>query len=149
MSSVVATRLEVVFRVLTSTFAATGAMFFLFPNDFVGALNDVGAFLQLPPAPDLQGLWLLLGRAYLVAVTAVAFLIAGDPIGRRSMMVPLGLGTAAGSLMALVYFFAFERYFLHLAAFFLAGTLAAMVLGAWVVASREALKGGSSSGAAV
>ncbi|MCX8072440.1 MAG: hypothetical protein N3C12_08315 [Candidatus Binatia bacterium] len=128
--------LGLVYRVLAWTFGLVGALFFLFPDGTVDALNAVGRPLGFPPAPHLaHRFWLSLGVAYMAAVTALAALIAKAPTERRLLMVPLAIGKATSSLTCLWFFAAFDRYFIYLANFLVDASLALL---AWLTYAATA-----------
>src|SRR5213080_4669994 len=79
--------LHLLFAGLALAFAATGLLFFLFPDGTVRALNAAGSPLGFPPAPpSALRFWLSLGLAYMVLVTLLAAQIARDPRGRAHLM---------------------------------------------------------------
>src|SRR5947207_15935308 len=83
--------LRVLFAGLALAFAATGLLFFLFPDGPVRALNAAGSPLGFPPAPpSALRFWLSLGLAYMVLVTLLAAQIARDPRGHAQLMPPPG-----------------------------------------------------------
>src|SRR2546425_622234 len=124
--------LRVLFAGLALAFAATGLLFFLFPDGTVRALNAAGSPLGFPPAPpSALRFWLSLGLAYMVLVTLLAAQIARDPRGRAHLMPLLAAGKATSSLTCAGYFVFSLPAFLYLANALVDGALALVALGAW------------------
>jgi len=129
------------FTALAVAFAATGLLFFLFPDGTVRTMNAVGRPVGFPPAPpSALRFWLSLGLAYMVLVTLLAAAIARDPRGRAGLMPILAAGKATSSLTCLGYFVAARPHFIYLANAVVDGSIALGVLGAWaaVWATSEA-----------
>src|SRR5213080_3252273 len=140
--------LHLLFAGLALAFAATGLLFFLFPDGTVRALNAAGSPLGFPPAPpSALRFWLSLGLAYMVLVTLLAAQIARDPCGRAHLMPLLAAGKATSSLTCAGYFVLSMPAFIYLANALVDGSLALVALGAWAVvwvtdeapAARDAL----------
>src|SRR5881628_1948881 len=92
------------FAGLAVAFAATGLVFFLFPDGTLGVLNAAGSPLGFPPAPpSALRFWLSLGLAYMVLVTLLAAQIARDPRRRAHLMPLLAAGKATSSLTCAGY----------------------------------------------
>jgi len=126
--------LRVLFAGLALAFAATGLLFFLFPDGTVRALNAAGSPLGFPPAPpSALRFWLSLGLAYMVLVTLLAAQIARDPRGRAHLMPLLAAGKTTSSLTCAGYFVFSLPAFLYLANALVDGALALVALGAWAV----------------
>src|SRR6266516_2144347 len=106
------------FAGLAVAFAATGLVFFLFPDGTLGVLNAAGSPL---------------GLAYMVLVTLLAAQIARDPRGRAHLMPLLAAGKATSSLTCAGYFVLSMPAFIYLANALVDGALAAIALGAWAV----------------
>lgn len=122
--------LRPLYRILAWTFGVVGALFFLFPNGTIDALNAAGLYLGFPPAPHISHrFWLSLGVAYMGVVTALAALLAAAPTERRLLMVPLALGKATSSLTCLWFFLSEAHYFVYLANFLMDASLALL---AWL-----------------
>lgn len=148
MRTVVERRLALLFRALATAFALVGAVFLVWPDPTIEFMNRIGTVLAMPEAPAMtHRFWLSLGTAYMATVTALAWMIANNPLGRRSMMLALAVGKATSSLTCLWFFLGYERYFVYLANFVVDGSLVAIVLGAWVVAGRAG--GGASEPATI
>ena len=126
--------LRLLFAGLAVAFAATGLVFFLFPDGTLGVLNAAGSPLGFPPAPpSALRFWLSLGLAYMVLVTLLAAQIARDPRGRAHLMPLLAAGKATSSLTCAGYFVLSMPAFIYLANALVDGALAAIALGAWAV----------------
>ena len=123
--------LRILFVGLAVAFAATGLLFFLFPDGTIRALNAAGSPFGFPPAPaSALRFWLSLGLAYMVLVTLLAAAIARDPRGRADLMPILAAGKATSSLTCLGYFVAAQPAFVYLANALVDGSLAILVLAA-------------------
>jgi len=126
--------LRLLFAGLALAFAATGLLFFLFPDGTVRALNAAGGPLGFPPAPpSALRFWLSLGLAYMVLVTLLAAQVARDPRGRAHLMPLLAAGKATSSLACASYFVFSMPAFIYLVNALVDGSLAAVALGAWAV----------------
>src|SRR6059058_3326039 len=126
--------LRLLFAGLAVAFAATGLVFFLFPDGTLGVLNAAGSPLGFPPVPpSALRFWLSLGLAYMVLVTLLAAQIARDPRGRAHLMPLLAAGKATSSLTCAGYFVFSLPAFLYLANALVDGALALVALGAWAV----------------
>jgi hypothetical protein len=126
--------LRLLFTALAVAFAATGLLFFAFPDGTVRALNAAGRPLGLPPAPtSALRFWLSLSLAYMMLVTLLAAAIARDPRRQASLMPILAAGKATSSLTCLGYFVASSPAFIYLANALVDGTLALVVAGAWAL----------------
>ena len=124
--------LRLVFGALALAFAATGLLFFLFPDGTVRALNAAGRPLGFPDAPpSALRFWLSLGLGYMVLVTILAATIARDPRRHAALMPILAAGKATSSLTCLGYFIASSPAFIYLANALVDGSLALIALGAW------------------
>lgn len=123
-------------RLLAWTFAAVGLIFLLAPNGTVRTINAAGSLFRVfPPAPE-SGLrfWLSLGFAYMALVTVLAWRIADDPRGNRTLMPVLATGKFASSFTCLLFFLFHEPTFLYLLNFLVDGSIVVIVLGcyAWL-----------------
>lgn len=124
--------LSFLFAGLAIAFGVTGALFFLFPDSTIEALNAAGSVLGLPPAPpSALRFWVSLSTAYMVLVTLLAAAIARAPRARAHLMPILAAGKATSSLTCLGYFAATEPAFVYLANGLVDGSLALVALGAW------------------
>jgi hypothetical protein len=126
--------LRLAFAALAVAFAATGLLFFLFPDATIRTLNAAGGPFGFPPAPaSALRFWLSLGVAYMVLVTLLAATIARDPRGRAHLMPILAAGKATSSLACLGYFVGSSPAFVYLLNAIVDGSLALFTLAAWGV----------------
>src|SRR3989442_11138005 len=124
--------LRLLFTALAAAFAATGLLFFCFPDATVATLNAAGRPFGFPPAPASPlRFWLSLAVAYMMLVTLLAAAIARDPRGRADLMPILAAGKATSSLTCAGYFVASSPAFIYLANALVDGTLALTALGAY------------------
>ncbi len=148
MPEPLARALRLLFAALAVAFAATGILFFLFPDATIRALNAAGRPLGFPPAPASElRFWLSLAVAYMVLVTLLAAAIARDPRGRVHLMPILAAGKATSSLTCLGYLVASSPAFIYLANFLVDGSLALIVIGAWGIARATDDAGDAREGA--
>jgi hypothetical protein len=125
-------RLCLLFTALAAAFAATGLLFFCFPDGTIVTLNAVGRAIGLPPAPpSALRFWLSLAVAYMVLVTLLAASIARDPRGRAHLMPILAAGKATSSLTCFGYFVGRQHAMIYLTNALVDGSLALIVLAAW------------------
>ena len=149
MKTVVEARLTLVYRGLILAFGSVGLAFFIFPDGTIDVMNQLGAQFGLPEAPHLaHRFWLSLGSAYMAVVTTLAWLIATDPVGRRPMMIALGVGKAVSSLTCLLYFIQYDYYFIYLLNFLVDGSLVLLAALTYGVACKEARRSGGAGGGA-
>src|SRR3989442_6122975 len=137
--------LRLLFTALAAAFAATGLLFFCFPDATVATLNAAGRPFGFPPAPASPlRFWLSLAVAYMMLVRLLAAAIARDPRGRADLMPILAAGKATSSLTCAGYFVASSPAFIYLANALVDGTLALTVLGAyglvWATAATGAAR---------
>ena len=124
--------LRLLFSALAVVFAATGLLFFLFPDGTIRFLDAVGRPLGFPDAPvSPLRFWLSLAVAYMVLVTLLAAAIARDPRDRAPLMPILAAGKATSSLTCLGYFVGAASAFVYLLNALVDGSLALVVLAAW------------------
>jgi len=125
--------LRFLFRALALAFGTTGLLFFLFPDGTIRFLDAVARPLGFADAPlSALRFWLSLAVAYMVLVTLLAAEIARDPRGRAHLMPILAAGKATSSLTCLGYFVASSPTFVYLLNALVDGSLAVIVLAAWV-----------------
>src|SRR2546428_7752137 len=97
--------LRLLFAGLAVAFAATGLVFFLFPDGTLGVLNAAGSPLGFPPAPpSALRFSLSLGLAYMLLATLLAAQIAREPPGRPHLMPLLAARKPTASLTSTAYF---------------------------------------------
>lgn len=129
---------RVVMLGLAATFAVVGVLFIATPGGVAGRLDDIGGWLgDFAPAPATgMKLWLALGFAYMMVITAAALLVASDVARYRHVLLVLAVGKAASSLAAGAYFVFDDDVFIYLANFVVDGALVAVMLGCWALAGR-------------
>ena len=124
---------RLIFRLLAVTFGVVGAIFLLFPNGTVRAINATGSIFRVfPPAPesDLR-FWLSLGVSYMALVTVLAVLIQKDPTRYRHLMPVLAVGKFSSSFTSLLFFVFTSPTFLYLSNFLVDGSITLLVLGCY------------------
>jgi hypothetical protein len=102
-------------RLLAIGFAVTGFFFIAWPDGTLARLTEFGDnFGDFTAAPETdERLWLSLGFAYMVVITALAWIASTDPVRHRPMLLALAAGKAASSVTSLV-FFAQDDVFVYL-----------------------------------
>ncbi|MGH2984690.1 MAG: hypothetical protein ACRDK5_10650 [Solirubrobacterales bacterium] len=93
-------------RLMAIGFAITGFFFIAWPDGTLARLTEFGEnFGDFTPAPETdQRLWLSLGFAYMVVITALAWIASTDPVRHRPMLLALAVGKAASSATSLIFF---------------------------------------------
>src|SRR5262249_52073052 len=93
-------------------------------------------FGNFTPAPKTdERLWLSLGFAYMVVITAIALIASTDPVRHRPMLLALAAGKAASSITSLIFFIE-DDVFVYLLNGTVAGLLAAPSRPLGVLAGR-------------
>jgi len=94
-------------RLMAIGFAVTGFFFIAWPDGTLARLTEFGDhFGDFEPAPETdERLWLSLGFAYMVVITALAWIASSDPVRHRPMLLALVAGKAASSITSFVFFF--------------------------------------------
>ena len=94
-------------RLMAIGFAITGFFFIAWPDGTLARLTEFGDnFGDFAPAPETdERLWLSLGFAYMVVITGLALVAAGDPVRHRPMLLVLAAGKAASSTTSFVFYF--------------------------------------------
>lgn len=102
-------------RLLAIGFAVTGFFFIAWPDGTLARLTEFGDnFGDFTAAPETdERLWLSLGFAYMVVITALAWIASTDPVRHRPMLLALAAGKAASSATSVV-FFAQDDVFVYL-----------------------------------
>jgi hypothetical protein len=102
-------------RLMAIGFAITGFFFIAWPDGTLARLTEFGEdFGDFAPAPETdERLWLSLGFAYMVVITALAWIASTDPVRHQPMLLALAAGKAASSVTSLV-FFAQDDVFVYL-----------------------------------
>lgn len=125
-------------RILAATFALVGILFIAAPDGVIESLERsgelFGAFAAAPET-DLK-LWLGLGFAYMMVITALAFVVQLDVARFRPLLLVLAIGKAASSLAALGFFLFDRNVYAYLLNFVVDGGLVLVALGCWVLAGR-------------
>src|SRR5918994_6956503 len=118
-------------------FALVGFFFIAWPDGTLARLTEFGDnFGDFTPAPETdERLWLSLGFAYMVVITALAWIASTDPVRHRPMLLALAAGKAASSATSVV-FFAQDDVFVYLLNGIVDGTLVGATLLLYALASR-------------
>jgi hypothetical protein len=124
-------------RLMAIGFAITGFFFIAWPDGTLARLTEFGDnFGDFTPAPETdERLWLSLGFAYMVVITALAWIASTDPIRHQPMLLALAAGKAASSITSLV-FFAQDDVFVYLLNGIVDGSLVGAALLLYVLAGR-------------
>ncbi len=87
-------------------FALVGFFFIAWPDGTLARLTEFGDnFGDFAAAPQTdERLWLSLGFAYMMVITALALIAASDVVRYRPMLLALAAGKAASSITSLVFF---------------------------------------------
>jgi hypothetical protein len=93
-------------RLMAIGFAVTGFFFIAWPDGTLARLTEFGDnFGDFAVAPETEErLWLSLGFAYMVVITALCAIAQSDPVRHRPMLLALAAGKAASSVTSLVFF---------------------------------------------
>ncbi len=124
-------------RLMAVGFAVTGFFFIAWPNGTLDVLSDlgddIGSFTRAPNTDER--LWLSLGFAYMVVITAIALIAQTDPVRHRPMLLALAAGKAASSITSLIFFVQDDVF-----AYLLNGIVDGLLVGAslllWALAGR-------------
>ena len=94
-------------RLMALGFAVTGFFFIAWPDGTLARLTEFGNhFGDFTDAPKTdERLWLSLGFAYMVVITALTLIAASDVVRYRPMLLALAAGKAASSITSLIFFF--------------------------------------------
>src|ERR687891_1265778 len=86
-------------RLMAAGFAITGFFFIAWPDGTLERLTELGGHLGFDtPAPKTdERLWLSLGFAYMVVITAIALIAQTDVVRHRPMLLALAAGQAGAS----------------------------------------------------
>jgi hypothetical protein len=124
-------------RLLAIGFAITGFFFIAWPDGTLARLTEFGDnFGDFTPAPETdERLWLSLGFAYMVVITALCLVAQADPVRYREMLLALAAGKAASSITSIV-FFAQDDVFVYLLNGIVDGSLVFASLLLWSLAGR-------------
>jgi hypothetical protein len=93
-------------RLMAIGFAVTGFFFIAWPDGTLARLTEFGDnFGDFTTAPKTdERLWLSLGFAYMVVITALALIAQADVVRYRPMLLALAAGKAASSITSFVFF---------------------------------------------
>jgi hypothetical protein len=124
-------------RLLAAGFALTGFFFIAWPDGTLARLTELGNHLgDFSAAPKTEErLWLSLGFAYMVVITAICLIAQADPVRHRPMLLALAAGKAASSLTSLVFFIE-DDVFVYLLNAIVDGSLVGASLLLYSVAGR-------------
>src|SRR5918996_5214072 len=86
-------------RLMALGFAVTGFFFIAWPDGTLARLTEFGDnFGDFTPAPETdERLWLSLGFAYMVVITALTLIAQADVVRHRPMLLALAAGQAGAS----------------------------------------------------
>ncbi|HEY7121267.1 MAG TPA: hypothetical protein VH329_01790 [Solirubrobacterales bacterium] len=93
-------------RLMAIGFAITGFFFIAWPDGTLARLTELGhhfGFHTSAPKTE-ERLWLSLGFAYMVVITALAWIASSDVVRYRPMILALAAGKAASSITSWIFF---------------------------------------------
>jgi hypothetical protein len=93
-------------RLMAVGFAITGFFFIAWPDGTLARLTELGhhfGFHTSAPKTE-ERLWLSLGFAYMVVITALAWIASTDVVRYRPMLLALAAGKAASSITSWIFF---------------------------------------------
>lgn len=124
-------------RAMAIGFAITGFFFIAWPDGTLDRLTELGGHLGFDtPAPKTdERLWLSLGFAYMVVITALALIAQADVVRYRPMLLALAAGKAASSITSFVFFIQ-DDVFAYLLNGIVDGSLVGASLLLWSLAGR-------------
>jgi hypothetical protein len=124
-------------RLMAAGFALVGFFFIAWPDATLARLTEFGDnFGDFATAPETdERLWLSLGFAYMVVITALVLIAQADVVRYRPMLLALAAGKAASSITSLV-FFAQDDVFAYLLNGIVDGSLVGASLLLWSLAGR-------------
>jgi hypothetical protein len=125
-------------RLLAASFALVGLLFVAMPDGLLGAISDLGDSIgDFAEAPETtEQLWLALGFAYMVVITAICLVVQADVVRYRPFLLVLALGKAASSLASLGFYLFDQDVFAYLLNFLVDGFLALAALWLWSLVGR-------------
>ena len=124
-------------RLMAIGFAITGFFFIAWPDGTLARLTEFGDhFGDFAVAPKTdERLWLSLGFAYMVVITALALVAQADVVRYRPILLALAAGKAASSITSLLFFIEDDVF-----AYLLNGIVDGLLVGAslllWSLAGR-------------
>ena len=124
-------------RLMAVGFAITGFFFIAWPDGTLARLTELGGHLGFDtPAPKTEErLWLSLGFAYMVVITAIALIVQTDVVRYRPLLLALAAGKAASSITSLIFFIE-DDVFVYLLNGIVDGSLVFASLLLWSLAGR-------------
>jgi hypothetical protein len=124
-------------RLMAIGFAVTGFFFIAWPDGTLARLTELGGHLGFDtPAPKTEErLWLSLGFAYMVVITAIALIVQTDVVRYRPLLLALAVGKAASSITSLIFFIE-DDVFVYLLNGIVDGSLVFASLLLWSLAGR-------------
>ncbi|HMA27620.1 MAG: hypothetical protein ACM33U_01705 [Solirubrobacterales bacterium] len=124
-------------RLMAVGFALTGFFFIAWPDGTLARLTELGHHLGFhTPAPKTEErLWLSLGFAYMVVITAIVLIAQADVVRYRPMLLALAAGKAASSITSLIFFIE-DDVFVYLLNGVVDGSLVFASLLLWSLAGR-------------
>ncbi len=125
-------------RLLALSFAVVGILFIAVPNGVLDTISDLGdslgGFTRAPHGTEQ--LWLALGFAYMVVITAICLVVQADVVRYRPFLLVLAAGKTASSLAALGFYLFDQDVFIYLLNFLVDGFLALLALWLWSLVGR-------------
>ena len=124
-------------RLMAIGFAITGFFFIAWPDGTLARLNELGGHFGFDtdaPKTD-ERLWLSLGFAYMVVITAIALIVQTDVVRYRPLLLALAAGKAASSITSLIFFIQ-DDVFVYLLNGIVDGSLVFASLLLWSLAGR-------------
>ena len=124
-------------RLMAIGFAITGFFFIAWPDGTLARLTELGhhfGFDTTAPATQ-ERLWLSLGFAYMVVITALTLIAQANVVRYRPMLLALAAGKAASSITSLVFFIE-DDVFAYLLNAIVDGSLVGASLLLYVLAGR-------------
>jgi hypothetical protein len=124
-------------RAMAIGFAITGFFFIAWPDGTLDRLTELGHHFGFhTPAPETdERLWLSLGFAYMVVITALTLIAQTDVVRYRPMLLALAAGKAASSITSLIFFIQ-DDVFAYLLNAIVDGSLVGASLLLYVIAGR-------------
>jgi hypothetical protein len=124
-------------RAMAIGFAITGFFFIAWPDGTLARITELGHHFGFhTPAPKTdERLWLSLGFAYMVVITAIVLIASTDVVRHRPMILALAAGKAASSITSFIFFIE-DDVFAYLLNGIVDGSLVGASLLLWVIAGR-------------
>jgi hypothetical protein len=125
-------------RLLAASFAVVGILFIAVPDGVLDVISDLGDSIgDFTRAPETEEqLWLALGFAYMVVITAICLVAQADVVRYRPLLIVLAVGKAASSLASLGFYLFDQDVFIYLLNFLVDGFLALAALWLWSLTGR-------------